>query len=206
MMAAIMCGGRGSRLREFSSIEKPLLKLNGKTMIELVLNSLVQSEKFQKIIAVTSYNAPMTNAYVRSNLSHDVDIIRADGRGYSHDISAILNTLKPATVFIVAADLPLLGLKDVGKIVSQFRAEDTCISIISSKQFVISIGIKPSVIVHINSREYCHTGISIIDSTKVGGKAGIPERYLLMNKKGVSVNVNTRSDFTTAERMMMCYI
>jgi adenosylcobinamide-phosphate guanylyltransferase len=205
MMAAIMCGGKGSRMREFASVEKPLLKLNGKTMVELVLNALVGSEKFRRIVAVTSYNAPMTNAYVYSNLSHEIDVIKSEGRSYSQDISTVLNTLKPATVFVVAADLPLLESKDVMKIVSQCRLEDTCMSVVSAKQFVIRLGIKPSVIVCINSRQYCHTGISVIDSKKVDGTVSIAERYLIMNQKGVAVNVNTRSDLEAAERMMMMY-
>jgi GTP:adenosylcobinamide-phosphate guanylyltransferase len=202
MMAAIMCGGKGTRMQGFTSIEKPLLKLYGKTMVELVLNALVQSEKFRRIFAVTSYNVPMTNAYVGSNLSHEVDVIKTEGRSYSHDISTLLKTLKPATVFVVAADLPLLELKDVKKIVSQCRQEDTCTSVVSAKQFVVSIGIKPSVIVCINSRQYCHTGISVIDSAKADSTVRIAERYLIMNQKGVAVNVNTRSDFEAAERMM----
>ena len=201
-MAVIMCGGKGTRMREFTSIEKPLLKLNGKTMVELVLNALVQSEKFRRIVAVTSCNAPMTDAYVGSNLSHEVDVIKTEGRSYSHDISTVLKTLKPATVFVAAADLPLLELKDVKKIVSQRRQEDTCTSVVSPKQFVLSIGIKPSVIVCINSSQYCHTGISVIDSAKAEGTVRIAERYIIMNQKGVAVNVNTRSDFEAAERMM----
>jgi GTP:adenosylcobinamide-phosphate guanylyltransferase len=206
MSAAIMCGGKGSRMREFASIEKPLLKLNGKTMIELVLNALVQSEIFCRIVAVTSYNAPMTKSYVYSNLSDEVDIIKTEGRSYSQDISTVLNILKPATVFVVAADLPLLESKDVKKIVSQCGRKLTCTSVVSAKRFVISLGIKPSVIVCVNSRQYCHTGISLIDSRKVNGAVSIAESYLIMNQRGVAVNVNTRSDLEAAERMMMCRI
>ncbi|MFL6364519.1 MAG: NTP transferase domain-containing protein [Nitrososphaeraceae archaeon] len=202
MMAAIMCGGKGSRMREFASIEKPLLKLKGQTMVELVLNTLVKSEKFRRIVVATSYNALLTAAYIDANLSHEVDIIKTEGRSYSHDISMVLNILKPATVFVVPADLPLLELKNVRETVSQWRQEDTCISVLSAKQYVIGMGIKPSVIVRINSRQYCHTGISVIDSTKVYGTARIAERYIILNEKGVAVNVNTRSDFEAAERMM----
>jgi adenosylcobinamide-phosphate guanylyltransferase len=206
MIAAIMCGGKGSRMQDSRNIEKPLLKLNGKTMIELVLNALVQSEKFRRIVAVTSYYTPMTKSYLTTNFSHDVDIIKTEGKGYSEDISIVLNTLKPARVFVVSADLPLLESKHVKRILSQIRREHNCTSVVCAKEFVISLGIKPSITVCINSAEYCHTGISMIDSAKIHPDVSVVERYIIMNQTGVAVNVNSRSDLEAAERLIMCHV
>jgi GTP:adenosylcobinamide-phosphate guanylyltransferase len=192
-------------MQDSRNIEKPLLKLNGKTMIELVLNALVQSEKFRRIVAVTSYYTPMTKSYLTTNFSHDVDIIKTEGKGYSEDISIVLNTLKPARVFVVSADLPLLESKHVKRILSQIRREHNCTSVVCAKEFVISLGIKPSIRVCINSAEYCHTGISMIDSAKIHPDVSVVERYIIINQTGVAVNVNTRSDLEAAERLIMCH-
>jgi GTP:adenosylcobinamide-phosphate guanylyltransferase len=201
-MAAIMCGGKGSRLQEFAKIEKPLLKLNGKTMVELVLDALLQSEEFYKIAAITSRNTPITRSYIATNLSRKVDVIETAGTTYPCDISVVLNIFRPYTIFVVGCDLPLLGLRDVKKIVSQHRPEHACTSVVSDKRFVTSMGINPSVIVRINSRQYCHTGISIFDSSKICDTGRIDEHYVVINQKGVAVNVNTRSDFETAQKLM----
>jgi len=202
MMAAIMCGGRGSRMQGFADIEKPLLKLNGKTMLELVVDTLLQSKNFSKILAATSSNSPNTKSYLLSNLSHKADILQTEGIGYSNDISIVLNTLRPATIFVVTADLPLLTSKNVNRIVLNWKREYPCTSVVSEKRFVTSMGINPSITVCIDSRQYCYSGISIIDSSKACSGAKIDEDYLIMNEKGVAVNVNTRSDFEIAEMLM----
>ena len=197
-----MCGGKGSRLQGFANIEKPLLKLNGRTMVELVLDALLQSKEFYKIVAVTSRNTPITSSYIATNLSRKVDVIETSGMTYPCDISIVLNIFRPYTVFVVGCDLPLLRLTDVKKIVSQHRPEHACTSVVSDKRFVTSLGINPSIIVRINSREYCHTGVSIFDSSKISGTDRVDEHYVVINQKGVAVNVNTRSDFETAQKLM----
>jgi adenosylcobinamide-phosphate guanylyltransferase len=202
MMAAIMCGGKGSRMQGFADIEKPLLKLNGKTMLELVVDTLLQSKNFSKILAATSSNSPNTKSYLLSNLLHKADILQTEGIGYSNDISTVLNTLRPATIFLVTADLPLLTSKNVNRIVLNWKREYPCTSVVSEKRFVTSMGINPSITVCIDSRQYCYSGISIIDSSKACSGAKIDEDYLIMNEKGVAVNVNTRSDFEIAEMLM----
>jgi adenosylcobinamide-phosphate guanylyltransferase len=202
MTAAIMCGGKGSRMRGFANIEKPLLKLNGKTMVELVIDTLLQSKNFSKIVAATSSNGPNTKSYLLSNLSNKVDIIQTEGLGYSNDISMVLNTIRPARAFVVTADLPLLTLKDVNRIVLNSKREYPCTCVVSEKRYVTDIGINPSIMLSIGSRQYCYSGISIIDSSKACSGAKIDEHYLVMNQKGVAVNVNTRSDFEIAEMLM----
>jgi adenosylcobinamide-phosphate guanylyltransferase len=202
MTAAIMCGGKGSRMQGFVNIEKPLLKLKGKTMVELVIDTLLQSRNFSKIFAATSSNSPDTKSYLLSNLSHKVDILETEGIGYPNDISMVLKTLRPDTVFLVTADLPLLTIKDVNRIVLNWKREHPCTCVVSEKRFVTGMGVNPSITVCIDSKEYCYSGISIMDSSKACSGAKIDEHYLIINKKGVAVNVNTRSDFEIAEMLM----
>jgi GTP:adenosylcobinamide-phosphate guanylyltransferase len=197
-----MCGGKGSRLQGFAKIEKPLLKLNGRTMVELVFDALLNSEEFYKIVAVTSRNTPMTSSYIATKLSRKVDLIETSGIAYPCDISVVLNIFRPYTIFVVGCDLPLLRLRDIKKILSQHRPEHACTSVVSDKRFVMSLGINPSIIVRINARQYCHTGISIFDSSKICGTDRVDEHYVVINQKGVAVNVNTRSDFEIAQKLM----
>ena len=197
-----MCGGKGSRLQGFAKIEKPLLKLNGRTMVELVFDALLNSEEFYKIVAVTSRNTPMTSSYIATKLSRKVDLIETSGIAYPCDISVVLNIFRPYTIFVVGCDLPLLRLRDIKKILSQHRPEHACTSVVSDKRFVTSLGINPSIIVRINARQYCHTGISIFDSSKICGTDRVDEHYVVINQKGVAVNVNTRSDFEIAQKLM----
>lgn len=203
MIAAMMCGGKGSRMENFIDIEKPLLEVKGKTMVERVLDALVQSRDFDKIFGVISSNTPKTNVFVSYYLSWStVDIIKTEGKSYSTDLSIVLNNLKPSTIFVIPADLPLLNPKIIHKIISRYKPGLPCVSIISDKQFVVNMGIKPSLILNINSKEYCHTGITIVDSSKVEGFTTVKEYYVIMNEKEVVVNVNTRGELEIAERLL----
>jgi adenosylcobinamide-phosphate guanylyltransferase len=199
MIAAMMCGGKGSRMENFIDIEKPLLEVKGKTMVERVLDALVQSRDFEKIFGVISPNTPKTNVFVSYHLS---DIIKTEGKSYSKDLSIVLNKLKPSTIFVIPADLPLLNPKIIHKIISTYIPGLPCVSIISDKQFVVNMGIKPSLILNINSKEYCHTGITIVDSSKVEGFTTVKEYYVIMNEKEIVVNVNTRGELEIAERLL----
>ena len=67
MIAALMCGGRGTRMGIVPETEKPLLKLKGITMIDRVLHALVGSGQFEKIVAIPSINTPKTNTFMRNH-------------------------------------------------------------------------------------------------------------------------------------------
>jgi adenosylcobinamide-phosphate guanylyltransferase len=203
MIAAMMCGGKGTRLENFKDVEKPLLEVKGKTMVERVLDALAQSRDFDKIIGVTSSNTPKTNVFVSYYLSwRTIDIIQTEGKSYSKDLSIVLNKLKPSTVFVVPADLPLLNPKIIQKVIRRYTPGLSCVSIVSDKQFVLNMGIKPSLVLNINSKEYCHTGITIVDSSKVEGFTNVKEYYVIMNEKEIVVNVNTKGELEIAERLI----
>jgi adenosylcobinamide-phosphate guanylyltransferase len=203
MIAAIMCGGKGSRMQNFVNVEKPLLELKGKTMIERVLDALTQSREFHKIIGVTSSKTPRTKAFIGCYSSWlTIDVIKTEGKSYSKDLSILLNNLNPATIFVVPADLPLLNPKIIQEIIGRYSPGLPCVSIVSDKQFVVNMGVKPSLVLSINSKEYCHTGITIVDSSKVRGLTTLKEYYIIMNEREIVVNVNTRREFEIAEKLL----
>lgn len=202
MIAAIMCGGKGSRMRQSVDIEKSLLKLKGKTMIEHVLHALVESKMFGRIVGISSSNAPKTSTFLRYYSSGLIDVIETEGISYSKDLSMVLRNLKPAIVFVVSSDLPLLNPKVVQNIIFSCLPELPCISIVSEKQYVQNIGIKPSLVVRIGAKEYCHSGITIVDSSKINEDCKLEEYYVIMNEKEIAVNVNTRQELEVAERLL----
>ena len=197
-----MCGGKGSRMRQSADFEKPLLKLKDKTMIEHVLHALAASKKFGRIVGVSSSNTPKTSAFLSYCSPDLIDVIETEGTSYSRDLCMVLKNLKPAMVFVVSSDLPLLNPKIVQNIIYSCLPQLPCISIVSEKQYVQSIGIKPSVVITIGAKEYCHSGINIIDSSKIDDDRKLEEYYLIMNEKEIAVNVNTREELEVAERLL----
>jgi adenosylcobinamide-phosphate guanylyltransferase len=202
MIAAIMCGGKGNRMRQFVDVEKPMLKIKGKPMIERVLDALVESQMFERIIGVPSPNTPKTSAFLHCYLPSLIDIIKTKGRSYSKDLSVVLNKVKPAVVFVVAADIPLLNPKIVQNVIRRCSSQLPCVSIISEKQFVDNIGMKSGLVLTIKSKQYCHTGITVIDSSRVKGVCNLKEYYVIMNEKEIAVNVNTGGELDVAKRLV----
>jgi len=205
MIAALMCGGRGSRLGTTTETEKPLLNLRGSIMIDRVLCALVGSGQFEKIVAIPSLNTPRTNAFLRNHYYsclEQIDVVETAGISYSRDLSAAICKFKPARVFVVSADLPLLNSKIVQNIVVRCLPSYPCVSILLEKLFVESIGIEPSVVTVIGKKGYCHSGITILDSSEANRESSLAEKYIVLNEKELAVNVNTIRELQIAESML----
>jgi adenosylcobinamide-phosphate guanylyltransferase len=193
-----MCGGRASRMKN-PGMEKPLLKVNGVTMVERVVSALASSDRFARIVAATSPNTPKTNEFLKSK---GIETIETAGEGYSQDLSQLLSKLKPQKVMAVPADLPLLNSHIVDEILNSIadrQEHEPAISIIIEKGFVERIGVKPSIIV---LDQYCHSGITIFN-TMIVGTEPVKEHYLIMNRKEIAINVNTKEELELAEKLLV---
>jgi adenosylcobinamide-phosphate guanylyltransferase len=193
-----MCGGRASRMKK-AGMEKPLLKVNGVTMVERVVSALASSDRFDRIVAATSPNTPKTNEFLKSK---GIETIETAGEGYSQDLSQLLSKLKPQKVMAVPADLPLLNSHIVDEILNSIadrQEHEPAISIIIEKGFVERIGVKPSIIV---LDQYCHSGITIFN-TMIVGTEPVKEHYLIMNRKEIAINVNTKEELELAEKLLV---
>jgi GTP:adenosylcobinamide-phosphate guanylyltransferase len=105
---------------------------------------------------------------------------------------------------MVSADLPLLSEIDIMNILSKCDFKATCYSIIFDKKIINEICIKPSVVFEYRKRNYCYSGITIFNLKKRKRKNDfnlISERYLIMNRIGIAVNVNEKKDLLVARNL-----
>jgi len=204
MIAALMCGGRGTRMDTVIETEKPMLKLRGVTMIERVLRALVEFGQFEKIVAISSIHTPKTTVFLRNHYSSSglIDVVETNGISYSKDLSIIVHKFEPSRVFVVSADLPLLNKKIVQDITVKSMPNFPCVSVLLEKLFVERIGIEPSITIVIGKKEYSHSGITILDSSKVNRDRILEEHYIVMNKRELAVNVNSTRELEIAEEML----
>ena len=197
-MSAVMCGGRASRMKK-AGMEKPLLKVDGVAMVERVVSALASSDRFDRIVAAISPNTPKTNEFLKSK---GIETIETAGEGYSQDLSQLLSKLKPQKVMVVSGDIPLLNSHIINEILNSIadrQEHEPAISIIIEKGFVERIGVKPSIIV---LDQYCHSGITIFN-TMVVGTEPVKEHYLVMNRKEIALNVNTKEELELAEKLLV---
>ncbi|MFL6486805.1 MAG: NTP transferase domain-containing protein [Nitrososphaera sp.] len=199
MIAVIMCGGKASRMQQ-GGIEKPILKVDGVTMVERVIFALASSNKFDNVVAAVSPNTPATNLFLKSR---GIETIETSGEGYSIDLSYVLSYLKPLKVMIIPCDMPLLNSQVVNEIFSVVQdlleqKPAAAVSIMLEKRFVERIGVKPSIVLD----QLCHSGITIFNTTTIGTEP-VEERYLVMNQKEIAVNVNTKEEMELAEKLLV---
>lgn len=203
LIAAIMCGGRASRMQQ-GGIEKPLLKVDGIAMVERVILALAGSGRFDRILAAISPNTPKTKELLKSK---GIETIETPGEGYSNDLSYLLSKLKPQRVMVVPSDMPLLNSQIISEILdaidnssssSSRKEKGPAISIILEKGFVERTGAKPSIVVD----QYCHSGITIFNTMSVGTEP-VEEYYLVMNRKEIALNVNTKEELELAKKLLV---
>ncbi len=200
LIAAIMCGGRASRMQQ-EGIEKPLLRVDGIAMVERVILALAGSGRFDRILAAISPNTPKTKELLKSK---GIETIETPGEGYSNDLSYLLSKLKPQRVMVVPRDIPLLNSQIISEILdaidnsSSRKEKRPAFSIILEKGFVERIGAKPSIVVD----QYCHSGITIFNTVSVGTEP-VEEYYLVMNRKEIALNVNTKEELELAKKLLV---
>ena len=199
-----MCGGRASRMQQQQqqgAIEKPLLKVEGIAMVERVISALAGSDRFDRIVAAVSPNTPKTNECLKSK---GIETIETAGEGYSQDLSRLLSKLRPQKVMAVPGDIPLLNSQTVNEILNNIinddrQEQEPATSIILEKGFVEKIGVKPSIVL---MNQYCHSGITVFNTMAVGTEP-VQERYLVMNRKEIALNVNTKEELELAEKLLV---
>ncbi len=221
MYCVLMCGGKGTRLKKTLGldVEKPLIKLRNKPLIEYVIDQLIWSNKFKRIFAAVSNNTQKTRGFIKSIYGDKVALIETLGRGYSEDYLKIIKYLKEMEnkkklcmkkILFLPIDIPLISLDTLAQLIA-INQEKPCLTIVLEKGFLKSMGILPSAYeLMIDNKNYCYSGISIIDIKKIDMDMGnnpvgfdlIGEEYKILNRVDIACNTNTLGDLKTAEKFL----
>ena len=103
MRAAILAGGEGKRLRPLTeSVPKPLLPVNSKPILQLIIEQL-RREGFQDIHIATGYKGEMIESYFGDGSNFEVNIY------YSREKQR-LGTAGPVKLLNLPADEPVVTI------------------------------------------------------------------------------------------------
>ena len=193
-----MAGGKGSRM--LLNEEKPILTVITKPMVSRVVEALKNSNCFEKIIALVSNNTPKTAKFLAMK---GVQVANSSGTDYVKDLNYALELVKPNKVFIISSDLPLVDSNTVKKIVDSFdKCKKPCLTVVVSKALVDELGVSTDYCLEYDGKIVCHSGVSIIDSSKISGYDTIDEELLIMDTPQLALNVNTMHELKLAEKML----
>ena len=129
------------------------------------------------------------------SLNGFLKIIETSGIDYSTDLIFTLEKLKPSVVFVLPSDMPLITSELINRIISKWEVDQQCMSIILDKEFIINLGLLPTIPIKSVGKEYFYSGITIFDSGKIQRGQVIKEHYITLNSERLAFNINTEKDF-----------
>jgi adenosylcobinamide-phosphate guanylyltransferase len=217
----LMCGGKGSRLNTDPTVkvEKPLLELKNKSLIEYMIEAVQNSKKNFKIYAAVSKNAVKTKEFLQSRYCNDITLIETTGSGFSNDYLIVLQFFKDKEnkgengiqdvaynkILFLPTDLPLISSKTLDEITDLYQSSSSIAIVVDKKMFIQNNFIPSTFVTEISKADYCYTGISILDFHTIAGLEHIDqikEVPLIMSNLELVYNINTVDDLEKAEKFI----
>jgi adenosylcobinamide-phosphate guanylyltransferase len=217
----LMCGGKGSRLNTDPTVkvEKPLLELKNKSLIEHMIEAVQNSKKNFKIYAAVSKNAVKTKEFLQSRYCNDITLIETTGSGFSNDYLIVLQFFKDKEnkgengiqdvaynkILFLPTDLPLISSKTLDEITDLYQSSSSIAIVVDKKMFIQNNFIPSTFVTEISKADYCYTGISILDFHTIAGLEHIDqikEVPVIMSNLELVYNINTVDDLEKAEKFI----
>jgi len=193
LIALVMAGGKGSRMT--IPVEKLLIDVGDKPMIEHVVDALKRAEKVDRIIVAVSRHTPKTASRARG-LS--VEVLETPGLDFISDARYAVKSLGLKNVLIVSADLPFITGKLVDEVVENYyRCRKPALSVMIPTSVYDRLGLKPDLTLNIDGRVLVPVGINVIDGTRID-EAELEQETLVVENEELAVNVNTQEDLLIA--------
>lgn len=184
MIGLVMAGGRGTRM---DTPGEKLLLYHKKPLVLHVVDALVISNCFSRVVAATSPNSPNTEKLL---LENQIQTLHTKGAGYVEDLTFALSNFEEP-VFVVSGDLPLLDHTIIQDMVSKHQKTSSWQSFVVSKKFLEQQNLNLEYSVLVDGLECYYTGISIVNP-----KSGTTnETHTILDDKRIAVNLNTTKDY-----------
>lgn len=189
--ALIMAGGKGSRMQ--SPLEKPLVPIKDKPMIESIIRALEDAEKIDNIIVATTKNTPQTEKFLKNR---GIKTIRTPGKGYVSDLEFIISKLKSDQVLLtITADLPLINSSTLDYVVEKYEScgkPALCVAV--PPEIFKRYNLKPS----LEFEGIIPSGLNILRCINKQQE----EEVLLISKIELALNINSQDDIIFLEEYL----
>jgi uncharacterized protein (TIGR00454 family) len=198
IVALIMAGGRGTRFGK--GIEKPMVKLLGKTLIRRVIEATKACKRISETyVAVTSYNFQTAEEAAKASAK----VIKTEGQGYHADLrEAILKLNLTCPVLIVSSDVPLLTGEFLEEIIYKYeKSGKPALIVLVPVEECHRYGIYPTSFYEFGGNKYAVAGINIIDGRRISEEQ--PQEVVISKKTEAMFNVNTPEDLESAEKYLL---
>jgi adenosylcobinamide-phosphate guanylyltransferase len=189
--ALIMAGGKGTRME--LELEKPLVEINGRPMIQYVIDALKNTDKINNIIAATSGNTRRTETFLKK---HGIDTIETPGDGYVHDLGFIISNFKLDDILLtITADLPLVNSDIIDYVLEEYEnSKKPAMSVLVPLHVFEEYGIKPTMMFE----NLIPSGLNILRSINKTQD----EKVLIIERIELALNINTCEDIKLLKKLL----
>ena len=195
--ALVMAGGKGTRMQH--SMEKPLIRVGRKPVIEYVIKALENARRVDSIVVAVSYHTPRTAAFATK---FAVKIAPTSGKGYIHDMQYLVKQLKLRKVLTVAADLPLVTGEIIDEIVEKYEScGKPALAVVTSFDTKQTLGLGSDHSFRQGHKTVVPVGINIIDGQRIEENE-LAQEVFLLDKIEVALNINTLQELSLAEKLI----
>jgi len=194
IVALVMAGGKAGRMN--SPVEKPLLEVGGKTMLERVVEVLNHSKSVDRIIVAVTKNTQKT---ARKAKELSLDLLETPGKNYEYDMQYAIKKLDLADVITICADLPFISVEIVDQAIEKFRSSrKPSLSVMAPVSVYNKLGLKPEYIFEVDGKMLVPIGINVIDGKQID-KPELEQAVLVTESHNLAINVNTPNELALAD-------
>ena len=197
--ALLMAGGRGTRLG--LGVEKPLVKVAGRPLINYVVEALKQARYVERVVVVASRHTPNTYEAARRL---EVEALKSPGEGYVEDLRYAVKVLRlKGPVLVVACDLPLMSGVLIDHIIRYYftYCSKPSLAVVAPYEVYEALGTRPSYVFEVEGLMVAPSGINVLNASLID-EEWIDEELLVLRRVEVAINVNTLEDLRLAERLI----
>jgi adenosylcobinamide-phosphate guanylyltransferase len=195
VVALVMAGGKATRMN--SAVEKPLLEVGGKSMIQRVVEALSRSEAVERIIIAVTEDTPQTT---RKASELKCEVVFTPGGGYRSDMKYAIKERHLNDALVVSADLPFINAEIVNRAVRVYRSSGKpALAVMTLLETYRKLGSNAPYIFEIERRSLVPIGINIVDGSRID-EPELEEEILLAELEELAMNVNTPQDLELARQ------
>jgi adenosylcobinamide-phosphate guanylyltransferase len=185
-----MAGGKGTRMRH--TLEKPLIPIGGRPMIERVLNAVQRSKKVDDIIVMVSPNTPATAERMKN--VNGIKLIETSGGGYIQDMKHVIKSERLKIVLVISADLPLITPELIDKVIIEYeRCGKSALMVAVTLAFCERQGFYSNSAYSERYGSIIPAGINVIDGARIDEEE-LEEEVLVLNRTEIAANINSLED------------
>jgi adenosylcobinamide-phosphate guanylyltransferase len=189
--ALLMAGGKGTRMN--LDLEKPLIIVDGKPLIEHVLNALQDSSCVNEIIVATSHHTPATTFHVEGL---GFRVLKTPGNGYVEDLSFLLSKegFENEVILTITSDLPLITSEIIDLVLEKYhKSSKPAMSVMVPVEIFREHGLKASLVLE----NGVPSGLNILR----GKDTEQDEEVLVLGKIELALNINSPEDIICLEKL-----